>query len=66
MRNSIVTAAMAAILFAVSLSTTAALQAGPVQVSSGIKYEFLARWDVDRLNKILQSDIPKFAGLHVN
>lgn len=36
---------------------------GPVQVTSGVQYEFLERWDVDRLNQILQIDTPKFAGI---
>ena len=58
MRNFIVTAVMAAIMFAVSLSTSTAQQAVPGQVSSGIKYEFLARWDVDRLNKFSSPIFP--------
>ena len=38
---------------------------GQIQVSSGVKYEFLARWDTDRLNRILQIDTPKFSGIPV-
>lgn len=38
---------------------------GPVQVNSGVQYEFLERWDVDRLNRILQTDTPKFSGVAV-
>jgi hypothetical protein len=26
---------------------------GPIQVASGVCYEFLARWDVKKLNQIL-------------
>ena len=26
---------------------------GPIQVVSGVSYEFLARWDVKKLNQIL-------------
>lgn len=37
----------------------------PVQVTSGIKYEFLARWDTDRLNQILTDEMPKFSGFDV-
>jgi pimeloyl-ACP methyl ester carboxylesterase len=36
-----------------------------VQVTSAVSYEYLDRWDVDRLNKILQVDTPKFAGITV-
>jgi pimeloyl-ACP methyl ester carboxylesterase len=39
---------------------------GPVQVSSGVSYEFLARWDIDRLNRILTTDTPAFAALKVD
>lgn len=38
---------------------------GPVQVTSGVKYELIARWDVARLNRILQGDIQKFSGIPV-
>lgn len=38
---------------------------GPVQVTSGVQYEFLERWDIDRLNRILQIDTPKFSGVAV-
>lgn len=34
-----------------------------VEVASGVRYEFLARWDVDRLNQILTVDAPAFAGI---
>ncbi|SHJ83667.1 Serine aminopeptidase, S33 [Roseomonas rosea] len=40
-------------------------QDGPVQVSSGLQYELLQRWDVDKLNHILQVDTPAFAGIPV-
>ncbi|MBL8582705.1 MAG: alpha/beta hydrolase, partial [Rhizobiaceae bacterium] len=39
--------------------------AGPVSVSSDIRYEFIARWEIDRLNQILSTDFPKFAGIDV-
>ena len=31
-------------------------------LTSGVRYEFLARWDTERLNRILQTDFPSFAG----
>lgn len=34
-------------------------------LASGVRYEFLARWDTERLNRILQTDIPSFAGTRV-
>nr|WP_047573950.1 prolyl oligopeptidase family serine peptidase [Methylobacterium sp. ZNC0032] len=39
---------------------------GPVAVVSGVTYEFLARWDVDKLNRILTTDTPAFAGIPVS
>lgn len=39
---------------------------GPVAVASGVTYEFLARWDVDKLNRILTTDTPAFAGIPVS
>ena len=38
---------------------------GPVSVASGVQYEFIGRWDTDRLNKILTEDTPKFFGVNV-
>lgn len=35
-------------------------------VTSGVSYELLARWDVDRLNRILTEEMPKFAGIPVS
>jgi pimeloyl-ACP methyl ester carboxylesterase len=37
-----------------------------VRVTSDVSYEYLARWDVERLNKILTVDAPKFAGVTVS
>lgn len=44
----------------------AAQQQGPVRVTSDVSYEFLARWDVAQLNKILTTDTPAFAGVTVS
>jgi pimeloyl-ACP methyl ester carboxylesterase len=38
---------------------------GPVGVPPGVQYELLARWDVDRLDRILTTDTPAFAGIPV-
>ncbi|MBD0415881.1 alpha/beta hydrolase family protein [Oryzicola mucosus] len=48
-----------------ALPAAMAEESNPVQVSSGITYEFLARWDVDRLNQILTAEMPKFSGFDV-
>lgn len=37
--------------------------AAPIAVASGVTYEFLARWDVDKLNQVLTIDTPAFAGV---
>ena len=56
-----------ALLFALALISTSAWAQGKgaVRVSSEVKYELLDRWDIDRLNQILQTDTPKFAGIPV-
>lgn len=59
-------AVFAAVLFVLGISPSFAAQNGPIDVSNGIKYEFLARWDVDQLNKILKVDTPEFAGITVS
>lgn len=46
-------------------SSASAQQPAPVQVTSGVSYQYLDRWDVDRLNKILTTDTPQFAGIKV-
>jgi len=40
-----------------------AAQPDPVEVASGVRYELIGRWDVDRLNRILETDSPKFFGV---
>lgn len=37
-----------------------------VRASQDIQYELIARWDIERLNKILQVDMPVFAGTSVS
>lgn len=43
----------------------AAQETGPVRVTSDVRYEFIGRWDAERLNRVLQVDMPKFADLAV-
>ncbi|MGJ5129681.1 alpha/beta hydrolase family protein [Bradyrhizobium oligotrophicum] len=45
--------------------TSRAQDKGPIHVSSDVSYEYLARWDVARLNTILTVDTSKFAGVSV-
>ncbi len=40
--------------------------AGAVEVSSGVSYELIGRWDADRLNRILKTEMPEFAQLKVH
>lgn len=44
----------------------AAPRNGPVRLSSGVSYELIAHWDVKRLDRILETDTPKFAGVKVS
>jgi pimeloyl-ACP methyl ester carboxylesterase len=37
----------------------------PVPVTSGVSYQLIERWDVDRLNHILTVDTPAFSGFQV-
>jgi pimeloyl-ACP methyl ester carboxylesterase len=37
-----------------------------IQITSGVQYEFLERWDIDRLNQILQTETPKFFGIPIS
>ena len=30
-----------------------------VQITSGVRYEFIARWDANKLNQVLKTDTPK-------
>lgn len=48
------------------LSPGLAQQAAPVRAASGVTYELMQRWDVDKLNQILTVGTPKFAGITVS
>jgi len=42
-----------------------AAEDGPIQVTSGVSYELIGRWDADKLNQILTVDTPKFFDIDV-
>src|SRR5690606_32250053 len=52
-------------IIAMSAPPLSAQESRAIQVSAGVSYELIGRWDVDRLNRILQSDPPAFANLQV-
>ncbi|QFR32938.1 serine aminopeptidase domain-containing protein [Ancylobacter sp. TS-1] len=59
--------ALALCLLAIAASAPArAQEKGAVAVPGGISYEFLERWDVDRLNTVLKTETPAFAGVAVD
>jgi pimeloyl-ACP methyl ester carboxylesterase len=43
-----------------------AQQTAPIQIASGVQYEFIGRWDTDKLNEVLTHDTPKFFGVSVS
>lgn len=53
------------LLHVITIWPAAAQDGEPVRLSAAIQYQFIARWDVDRLNRILQADTPAFAGITV-
>ncbi|MCX5572206.1 alpha/beta hydrolase [Kaistia nematophila] len=74
MTKAVRTLALCAVLLAIPPVASAAPQeatpaaasdAGAIAVPSGVSYELLGRWDTDRLNQILTTDFPKFAGIDV-
>lgn len=68
--NSMLTLARAlsvvAVFVALLPASAQAQESGSVQVTSGVTYEFLARWNVDRLNQILSVDTPKYTDIPVD
>ena len=48
-----------------ALATPVEASAETRVATSGIRYELLARWDVDRLDHVLTTDTPAFAGIDV-
>ncbi|WP_207778775.1 alpha/beta hydrolase family protein [Kaistia algarum] len=58
---------LAVALVAISASPGAACAAdvAPIAVPSGVSYELIGRWDVDKLNQILTVDAPKLFNIAV-
>lgn len=63
-------AAPFALLFSLLALATAAparaQESGAITVAGGVRYEFLERWDVARLNEVLTKEVPAFAGISVS
>lgn len=53
-------------LIVLAVAPARAQETGAVTVAGGVRYEFLERWDVARLNEVLTKDIPAFAGIGVS
>lgn len=51
--------------FLVPFAEVRAEEGKSVQVASGVSYEFIGRWDVNKLNQVLKTDTPKFFGVDV-
>jgi len=59
-------AAFAGVLFLLGVTqVTAQESANEIRVTTDVRYELIGTWDVDRLNRILTDDFPKFAGIDV-
>ncbi|MCG6122048.1 MAG: S9 family peptidase [Microvirga sp.] len=59
------TLAAAACFAAFAAGSAGAQETDPTPVSSGVSYQLIERWDVDKLNEILTVDTPKFFGVEV-
>jgi pimeloyl-ACP methyl ester carboxylesterase len=57
--------AVATVLMTAMTAPAAAQGTAAVQVTSGVQYELIGRWEADRLNKILTEDTSKFFGVTV-
>jgi len=57
--------AAAAFVTVMSATPAPAQDNAPAAVASGVTYELMARWDVERLNRILETDTPAFTGVAV-
>lgn len=68
MRASMVLAILAGMLSALPSPAWAQTPVAPAvqAVASGVRYQLIGRWDVDRLNAILQKDTPAFSGVQIN
>jgi pimeloyl-ACP methyl ester carboxylesterase len=63
---SVLVRALCALLLAFPLAPASAAAGSPVQIAPGLQYELLERWDVERLNRILSTETPAFAGIPVD
>lgn len=54
-----------ATLLLATLTPAAMAQTTPQAAASGVRYELIARWDVAKLNQILNRDTPEFFGTSV-
>ncbi|MCX5514416.1 alpha/beta hydrolase [Kaistia algarum] len=57
--------ALASPAVVLAAEATPAAQAAPIAVPSGVSYELIGHWDVDKLNQILNADAPKFFNIAV-
>ncbi len=57
--------AVLALSFVLINKPAVAQDKGRIRVSSDVQYEFIGRWDADKLNTILTDDTPKFFGVAV-
>lgn len=55
----------AAALLAIMSPAALAQDSPPAAAASGVTYELMARWDAERLNRILDADTPAFTGVAV-
>lgn len=52
-------------LIVLAVAPARAQETDAVTVAGGVRYEFLERWDIARLNEVLTKNIPAFAGIGV-
>lgn len=55
----------AVLLVAPAALTPALAQDGSRAVAAGVRYELIGQWDVERLNRILAEETPRFTGVSV-
>ncbi|HZG20060.1 MAG TPA: alpha/beta hydrolase [Herbaspirillum sp.] len=60
------TATPGATATAPAVTTAGAAASTSRSVASGVRYEMIGRWDVDKLNTILKKDTPAFSGVQVS
>lgn len=64
MTNSMVRAVAAGtVVVGLSIAPSFAIAQEPIPVGSGVQYELIETWNVDRLNGILDNEFPEFTGI---